>query len=394
MPRVTNIRDADLVILYTNIGRGHPTYLDGMVEILSDTYPALSFFQTDVFAVSRGLSLSCWRLARTLYRIGGKGGAVTGMYGRFRRITGGGEGGVLHRLLGRDIVRLLASFSGPVLVAHPILARLLAGQNRVIYQHGELAAPDESLVTRCEKTLVPLESTAVAFQSAGVEPSRLAVTGQCIEPLLINPAGRAFDERIARLSSDKPLTVALFSSGAYPTDHVRLLRRAAGSLYAAGHTVIFFAGQSTAVADDFGRWLNRRGIDSVRTLDGDSRMKILVTSGRQEENRLTAAVFGRLDIFLAPAHERTNWAVGLGLPQFILTPHIGSFAPLNAAIALERGVAVEITDDRTADAIGEWIGSLRRDGKLAAMACDGFGGTSITGFAAAAKVLADITMQE
>jgi hypothetical protein len=394
MPRVMNIRDADLIILYTNIGRGHPTYLDGIVEILTANYPALSFFQSDVFALSRGFSLRSWQLARTLYRIGGKGGAVSSMYGRLRRSTGGGEGGFLHRLLGRDVVRALESVTGPVLVAHPILARLLAGRNRVIYQHGELAAPNESLVTQCEKIFVPLDSTAAVFRSAGAESSHLAVIGQCIEPALVSLAGPAFDKRITRLSSDKPLTAALFSSGAYPTNHVSLLRRAARSLYRAGHSVIFFAGQSAAVADAFDLWLNRQRIESVRTLDGNSRVKIIVTSSRQEENRLVAGVFDRLDIFLAPAHERTNWAVGLGLPQFILTPHIGSYAPLNAALALERDVAVEITDDRMAVSIGEFVESLRRDGKLASMACNGFGRTSIAGFAAAATILAEMTIQE
>ncbi len=386
MPEVESIGEASVVFLSTEIGRGHPSYLDGLAETVRVDFPHIPFCNCDVFSLSRGISLAAWNTVRRMYRIGGKGGAISSAYGRMRRGTGTRQGrGLLLAILGRDLQRHLAHFSGIVVAAHPIVARILSARHDTIYQHGEMAAPPESLVSGCRKILVPLEETADRFFRAGFSRDNILVTGQCIETALVPLAQRAFRERIARLASDQPLTVALFSSGAYPRDHMAILRRAAISLVEAGHTAHLFVGHSRRILSDFTRFFDEARRADAADRAAFDRLHIIPTRDRAEENRRLADLFPRLDLFVAPAHERTNWAVGLGLPQIILTPHIGSYAPLNARFASERHVAAEIGDVPAA----ELVHSLRRDGLLAAMAGNGFGKTAIDGFARAVDYIAD-----
>lgn len=390
MPEVRKIGEADLVVLYTNIGRGHPSYLDGIVEFLDRSHQHIKFIKCDVFEHSRGISLKAWNLVRKLYFWGARGGLVTSIYGVLRQASGSGEGGSLAAILGRDVKKLLAGFGGPVIVAHPILAAILAEQNRVIYQHGELAVPQESVVKRCRTILVPLEQTAREFIKAGIERQRLIVTGQCIETDLAAHRQSGFNRRISRLEGDAPLKAALFSSGAYPRQHLRKIRLAAVSLFKAGHEVLLFAGSSKAVTSDFIHYFERQGIEVGIDLNSLARLKVLYSPDRLDENRSLAAVFDSLDFFMAPAHERTNWAIGLGLPFFILKPHIGSYAPLNAAIALGAKVACSIDNDQKAAAFGEVLGNCRREGELISMARNGFGRTRLSGFERSAEVIADL----
>ena len=56
--------------LYTNIGRGHPFYLDGITDALIHSGQVkLVRQQKDVFEISRGLSLVGWKLARWFYQV-------------------------------------------------------------------------------------------------------------------------------------------------------------------------------------------------------------------------------------------------------------------------------------------------------------------------------------
>ena len=91
MTEVKNIKDADIAYLYTNIGRGHPGYLDGIIEAIETTSPEIKYFVTDVFALSRGLSLFGWRRVRGMYRLGARGGLISSAYGLLRRFSGGGR---------------------------------------------------------------------------------------------------------------------------------------------------------------------------------------------------------------------------------------------------------------------------------------------------------------
>ncbi len=394
MAEVNDIKNAEFAFIYTDIGRGHPSYLDGIIERLQNDYPSIRYYRTNVFDISRGWSLCAWRLVKWMYRFGARGGLITSIYGLARRFSGAGEGsGLFLYRLGRDIRKLVERYDNPVVVAHPILAKILLKKCRVIYQHGELACPAEAVIKGDHKILVPLDDVAAKFEKAGVDSGNLSVTGQCIESGLVDLAESAFEKRLERLKGNKHLTAVLFSSGAYPSAHLRKLRCAARSLLRAGHNVIFFAGLSSRIADKFRDYFNRVGFSAGDKVGDDTQLRIISSESRQDENQKVTALFNFFDFFIAPAHERTNWSVGLGLPQFIPCPHIGSYAPLNAAIAIERGVAREIADVRTAASFAESMNSLRQNGELTDMARRGFGHTPIDGFSGCVMVLLDMREQ-
>lgn len=391
MPLVKTIADARLVFIDTEIGRGHPGYLDGTMAQVAAIGPELPLYRTDVFGASRGLARVGWRGIRWLYRAGGRGGMVTALYNRLRESSSGDSDiGPALVVLGRDIRRLASRAKGIVVVSHPLLARMLAPLASVVYQHGELAAPSEAIVRGCRKILVPWAETATRFKQAGVPAETLAVTGQCIEPELVGLAEMSLRARIERLNGGGPLTAAFFTSGAYPPIHLRRLILAVRSVVDAGHRAVVFCGSSLPAAKHIISRLRRQGTASAIGIDSSSRVNMVVSRTRDEENRTTAEVFPRFDLFVAPAHERTNWAVGLGLPLFILCPHIGSYAPLNAAIATGRQAAVELGDDWSAKGMGDLIADLRRSGRLAVMAANGFGRTAIDGFDTTARLLVNM----
>jgi len=392
VPRVDDLGRADLAIAYVEVGRGHPSYLDGIVEQLDRGFPEVRYVVLDVFQASHGLSLAGWRTIQALYRAGARGGTSTRLYDGLRRFAKSNRSdGLISSCLGRDIKRILAGFEGPVVVSHPLLAGILRGRHLVIYQHGELVAPEESWVSGCAGVLVPLPEVIPAFSKAGIPADTIHSTGQCLEPELVSQAETAFRARLERLNGHGPLTIALFSSGAYPSDHVRRLLIAAGVLYDAGLAVMIFAGQSSARQAQVIDYFAKAGTRPETRLDGEGRLKVIGSINRSDENRQVAAVFADLDIFVAPAHERTNWAVGLGLPQFMVCPHIGPYAPLNAGLARQRGVALEIADDSQAAALPETISRLRADGRLTLMAQSGFAPQRCHGFREAARWLAELT---
>jgi len=385
MAEIRNISNADIAFISTEIGRGHPSYLDGTIETLGKDFPDIAFCADDVFSVSHGVARRSWGLIRRLYRFGARGGAITAIYSRLRRGTREGR---LIRILGRDLKRRLGTFSGPVVVAHPILARMLKNEYCVVYQHGELAVPEDAVVPGCHKILAPLREAADRFTRSGLREDDILVTGQCIEIDLVRKSEDAYRKRLARIGGERPLTAALFSSGAYPRDHLRLLLQAAKSLTTRGHKVYAFLGQSPTEAAGFMKRLDKMGVRYGTGIDEREPLAVIVSRNRVEENTAFASVFESVDFFVAPAHERTNWSVGLGLPQILLTPHIGSYAPLNAQIALERGTAVEWKGgDETGDA-GDLVSDLRAAGKLTEMATNGFGRTDIDGFERSASFIA------
>jgi hypothetical protein len=99
---------------------------------------------------------------------------------------------------------------------------------------------------------------------------------------------------------------------------------------------------------------------------------------------LSAARFGRWDYACGPAHERSHWALGLGLPLFLVDPQIGAYAPLNHARLLAEGVALPLSG--AAD-FGARLADLRRTGALARLAAAGWGRYAIDGFARAAEAV-------
>lgn len=388
MPETNDLNEADIAFIYTEIGRGHPGYLNGIIEQFEKSYPNIAYYQTDVFTASKGFTLLTWYLVKYLYRIGARGGIVTFLYGFIRRFSG--TGGMSLYWLGHDIRKLFTGYTKPIIVAHPILARILSRQCTVIYQHGELAAPVEAIVSHCQKILIPLRETARVFETSGIKASNMVITGQCIESNLIVQAESAFKKRADRISSLQNLTAAMFSSGAYPPAHLKKLYLAGQSLFEAGYTVIFFTGASYKINKATSAYFKKAGLPISQEIDDTDSIKIILSTGRQEENDQVAAIFNNLDFFIAPSHERTNWAVGLGLPLFILRPHIGSYAPLNAVIALKCGVAQEIPDNTTAAGISKVIGELRKSGRLLEMAKCGYSHTDINGFTQSARTASEM----
>jgi hypothetical protein len=91
---------------------------------------------------------------------------------------------------------------------------------------------------------------------------------------------------------------------------------------------------------------------------------------------------------VAPAHERTNWALGLGIPMFIVGPCYGPFAPLNERLLLEAGVA-RSPDDAGFRRFGKMLRDMRQQGLLSAMSRAGWGRFNINGFDIMASFLAN-----
>ncbi|MBD3403020.1 hypothetical protein GF420_08995, partial [candidate division GN15 bacterium] len=279
-----------LELLYTNIGRGHPFYLDGILEaLIRSGQIRLIRRETDVFTVSRGLSRRAWQFARWLYRSGSSGGMSGQLYRFFRRGADYNRPGLGLRLMGRDIKRRYALSADPVLVAHPTLVGILAGRENLLYQHGELVAPEESIVNGAATVFVPTEEVALRFVSSGYARERVVVSGLCIEPALVRQAADSYRARGERLVGDGPLTGAWFSSGAEPKQHLAAIIPAARSVLNKGHRAIIFAQVGGQLA-----WLVERQLApgfglqvssaSNPVTDESSSLTLVLHENRREEN--------------------------------------------------------------------------------------------------------------
>lgn len=373
--------------LFTNIGRGHPFYLDGIIEaLIRKGQIGLVRGETDVFAVSGGLTNAMWRLVRFMYHVGSRGGAVGRLYSRFRESADYNHPGLLQRILSRPVARAFDARTAPVVVAHPILVAALSDRSNVIYQHGELAAPRESLVRGAAKVLVPTEETARLFLSSGYTQDNVLVTGLCIEPSLVRQAEDAFDNRLERLEQTESRTGAFFSSGAEPPEHVHKLSLAALSVVRAGGRVMVFAQRhgrlQRVCVEQFERHcMSYSIIDEHDPVFQESDGVTLVTfSSRRELTHRTAQMFPAFDFMVAPAHERSNWALGLGLPMFIVGPQIGSFAPHNQRRLLDEEVAISIDTADHAKTLERLVFGSDSTERLITMARAGWGRYAIDGF--------------
>ena len=387
---------ARVTLLYTNIGRGHPFYLDGITEALIRSQ-AISLVrrELDVFELSRGAARLGWRAARWLYRRGSSGGATGVLYRLIRRGNNYNRETPALRLLGRDIRAALREDPSPVILAHPTLVGILRHQPHLIYQHGELVTPDEAVVRGAATVLVPTPEAAEPFRRVGgYAAEQVVVTGLCIEPALIRLAADAYGGRVARYAAaGEPMVGAYFSSGAEPTAHVTRLIAAACSAVLEGGRVILFAQSGGRFARRAARAFARRSIPFA-TLDSSDliptdlpRALIVCHASRREENILTARLFPLFDYFVGPSHERTNWSLGLGLPMFVVGPDIGPFAPLNRRLLLQAGTAAALETPMDAHLLGPRLARLRSRGDLTAMAQAGWGQREINGFARIAAFL-------
>jgi hypothetical protein len=270
---------------------------------------------------------------------------------------------------------------------------MLAGKPNLLYQHGELVTPGEAVVCGASTVFVPTEAAAQPFLTGGYDRGQVIVTGLCIEPGLVTQAARAFESRFARLQAGTMPAGAFFSSGAEPRKHVQRLADAAISVAQAG-------GQAIVVARAGGR-LQRRVETCAREQNlpctrvsaihpewsEDAPLTLALYGSRREEDALTRRLFDRFDYFVAPPHERTNWALGLGLPMFVVGPTIGPFSPLNRELLLTSKVAHPLDSDAEAASLGTLMQRLIASGDLAAMASAGWGTYVTGGFATIADFI-------
>lgn len=374
-------------LLYTNIGRGHPSYLDGIVEaMVRRGRIGLVRAQTDVFTISTGLSQMGWRTARWTYQRGSSPGFIGSWYSRLRRRAQYTRRSPMLQLMAKSVRRHFMADLDPLVLAHPSLVAMLRGRSELIYQHGELAVPGEALVSGASIVYVPTNEAADAFVAGGYDRSSVVVTGLCVEPALVRQAPEALELRLQRIKSREALTGAFFSSGAEPSDHVRTIVQSAISSISRGKRALIFAKSGGKLAEAALGALVRAGVefeivDRRGQAPRDLPEALLVLhSNRREENALTARFFPLCDFFVAPAHERTNWALGLGWPMFVVGPEKGSFAPLNCDILMACGVARYLDGPDASRGFGLTLDTVQSDGTLIEMARAGWGRFAIDGF--------------
>lgn len=363
--------------LGSEIGRGHPFYLDGLERALRGLGRSdLIARKADVFSVSRGTSQIAWRTARAAYTIGGRGGIAGALYQRARRGTDYERPSLYLRALGRDL-RAWAGTDGIVVVDHPAVCGSLAGRSDVWYMHGEMIAPPEAIVRSVARVFVPMGETAEAFVRGGLSRERILVTGICVENELVPGAALALEARRARIAGTEPLTIAFFSSGSEPTRHVEALAAGACALAASGtHRAVVFA--------------RARGRLEAAVTREAARVKrspqVVSFDGREDLDRRTAAEFRGIDVVVSPPHERSNWAVALGVPFLLVGPDLGPFAPRNRELLMQRGVAAAIASPVDALTLPARLDRMRAEGTLLEMSRRG-AGPELRGFERAATFL-------
>jgi hypothetical protein len=265
-----------------------------------------------------------------------------------------------------------------LVVAHPVLVGILKGKKNLFYQHGEIAVPGQAVVKGADCVFVPTDNCSGPFLRGGYNPDQIIETGLCLEPKLAKQSRSAYDERIERLNESSTLTGAFFTSGAEPKPHIQ-------KIYEAVITIAKSNGKALVFAHRNGK-LHHLLKSKIEKMEYGSAVKIFPYSDREELDNLTAAHFNEFDYFVSPSHERTNWALGLGLPMFILDPPIGPFSPINRNFLLESGVAISV-DFRTAEEFYWALDYHRKSGSLLRMSRAGWNRFPIDGFQTIADFL-------
>jgi hypothetical protein len=376
-----------LSFLYVNVGRGHPFYLDGINDALIRKGSIGIVKASEDAAEAPGrLSRLGWAAVQSVYRYGSSPGPMQTLYRTIRSTNDYNCDSFAMKLLGRSIRATYAHDTAPIVVSHPLMVGILRGRANLFYQHGELVAPSESIVAGATTVFVPTDTVADSFQRGGYRDDQIVVSGLCIEPALVKQAAEARELRLQRYSANCPLTAAIYSSGAEPRQHIEAIALAAISLVKSGHHVVIFAESgrrlSKLIKSQFGSaGIALTKLDTTSLIPVDLPPAILVEyHSRREETTLTARLFPSFDFFIAPSHERSNWAVGLGLPMFILEPCIGPYAPLNRDLLNERGVAFDLTSQDHVVSVADRVNALRHRGELTKMSDNGWGKLPIDGF--------------
>ncbi len=192
------------------------------------------------------------------------------------------------------------------------------------------------------------------------------MTGLLIEPELVKDAKKNFDLRISRLKSNEPLTVAFFTSQAYPKPHITKIISAVESVVIRGMKAIIFTGTDQNKANQI-----KQKVELIKSRNPHD-IKVIMSKTREEENRQTAELMDIINIIVAASHERTICAVGLGLPIFVLYPLIGTYARDNYEFALNQRVSCQIKSIEDAKTLGDILIQMRKDNTLIKMVQNGF----------------------
>lgn len=350
------------------------------MEAFRRNYPDIETSLSVAGEVSPGLSGMLWKLVELIYRGGSRGGALGALYNVLRSGRRPNEVGILGAALGRGVLDWVArevKQEEVVVVDHPLLVAILAKAkiHALVYMHGELVAPEESRVKRADFILVPTEEVRQVFTASGSRPDSVLRAGLCLEPSLARQVDTCSQARLKRLHMRDPLSGVFYSSGAEPPEHCRSILRAIASAIAVGGKALVFARAGGRLEKMTLRLISDMG--DMSAMRGGL-LRLIIYSSISEEETLLAEVFAEVDYLVAPAHERTNWALGLGLPFFMIGPNFGSFAPLNWRLAKAESRAVGISSVSEAVDFGSALLALRDSGELRKMnqrapgAIDGF----------------------
>jgi hypothetical protein len=361
-----------ILAINAEIGLGHPNYLDYVLQVIKQMHPRVEIVTRDVLNEEKGLKKMFWQASKGIYSLGAKGGLITDLYNKFRSAS------KTPRI---SVCSITSKDYDKILVAHPILATSF---DCAWYIHGEIAAPKECVLENVKKIVVPIDYTAKRLIAQGVKPEQILVSGLIIALDLLAGAKENYQKRVARIKSDKPLTIGFFISGAYPPAHIKKVIEGIISASKENQRIIVFLGTNADKAKDF-----LRTLDNKKKRENKSESAILFVQGRTRSDyqKRVNKLLPLLDVFVAPSHEHTNWAVGLGLPMFALFPMIGSYAAENYRFAYEQGVSYPIQTIIDAQSLDKIIFQLRDSGELIKMGERGFDKFPIDGAIKTAQVL-------
>ena len=353
--------------LYTAIGRGHPNYLDSTLRMLRPLCREreIDLNITSVFTISKFPALWGWNTIRKIYQTGPQNDILSNFYNKIRgRKSKISDDNILLKILARDMRQHFKNYEGLIVVAHPLLVQLLGASHRLIYIHGEIAAPQEFELAQAERIYVPLQETARRMITAGVASTKIETTGLMLEPELEKKRDLIINSRHKRIADGSKPVIGCFNSGAYPRLHVENIlklithvqkRKLGRIILSAGNDITKFEYFKNNLADFKPCFCIREFLKS--------QFDLLIVHDQDRENLTLREIetLEHIDLLVMAAHERVNWSVGLHLPAILLTPHYGNFALQNHEFTIANalvydnpdiGHAVEsfLTDFRNQDA--------------------------------------------
>ncbi|MBS4016395.1 MAG: hypothetical protein KGZ86_08195 [Candidatus Latescibacteria bacterium] len=365
-----------ILAINVEIGYGHPNYLDYVLQAIKEIAPKTEIKVWNVLTHEKGLTRLFWQMSKQIYTLGAKGGMITGLYNKIRN---------LNKTPNLPLCTANTQGFDRIIVSHPLLAKFLGS---VWYVHAEIALPKESVLTNVEKIIVPIEYTGKQLLKNGVKQEQVIETGLLIANELVDNAQQNYKKRLSRIRSKQSLTIGFFISGAYPKPHINKTIDAVYAVTKKNFRTIMFLGTNPKKASQIIAQLHHKYPDIA-----NSKTTILFIQGknRVDYQKKVHRLLPLLDAFVAPSHEYTNWAIGLGLPMFALFPMIGSYAPKNFDFLFKQGVTYPIKTNHEAQNLGDILENLRKTGELSQMVKNGINKFPIDGAIKTAQIILRLT---